>query len=195
MGSKRFKYSRYAMYTKIEGFFKEYKPKVGKCLLVGDTLKGGKGNSALTDMLPKGSEIVAPDYPGVDMQDMPYEDNMFDYVIADQVIEHVRKPWVGVEEVRRVLKPKGLAILTSALIFYMHGVPEDYWRFTPDGLSVLCEKFSVIHRCEGTGNLNFVIDVLKGINHGVVTPGTELAKKAMACDDKNLVSVWVVAEK
>jgi len=189
------------MYTHIEKFMKSIKLLPGKCLLIGDSLKG-KGNEnikirnpVITNMLPKGCKVVAPSYPDVDMHDMPYDDNTFEYVIADQVLEHVRKPWVGVEEVRRVLKPGGLAILTSALIFYVHGVPHDYWRFTPDGLKVLCEKFSHIHRCQGTGNKRFVFDIFNGKGGRRVTPKTPIEKLAMACDNKHLVSVWIIAEK
>ena len=188
------------MYTHIENFLKTQKLSTGRCLLIGDSLKGkGKErkirNPAITNMLPKGCEIIAPSYPDVDIHDMPYEDNTFDYAIADQVLEHVRKPWIGVEEVRRVLKPSGLTILTSALMFMVHGVPHDYWRFTPDGLKVLCENFSKIHECRGTGNLNFVSDILNKRGGRKVVPGTGLEKRALACDDKHLVSVWIIAEK
>lgn len=201
MGSRRYRYSRYAMYTAIENFLKHRKLSAGKCLLIGDSIKG-KGNEkikirnpAITNMLPKKCEILAPSFPDVDIHKMPYEDNSFDYVIADQVLEHVRKPWIGVEEVRRVLKREGLAILTSVLIFPVHGVPHDYWRFTPEGLIVLCENFSKIHESTGTGDLNFVFDILRKQGGLKVEPKTNLEKKALACDNKNLVSVWIIAEK
>lgn len=189
------------MYTNIEKFLKSKKFDAGECLLVGDSIKG-KGNSkrkirnaTITNMLPKGCKIIAPAYPNVDIHDMPYENDKFQYVIADQVLEHVRKPWVGVEEVRRVLKPSGLAILTSALIFPVHGVPFDFWRFTPDGLKVLCENFSEIHECQGTGDLKFALDILHKRGKRQVTPNTPIEKRAIACDDKYLVSVWIIAEK
>lgn len=189
------------MYTEIEKVLVSKKLKPGKCLLIGDSIKG-RGNEkikirnpSITNMLPRGCEILAPPYPDVDIHKMPYEDNLFDYVIADQVLEHVRKPWIGVEEVRRVLKTGGLAILTSALIFYIHGVPHDYWRFTPEGLRVLCENFSKIHSCRGTGDLSFVLDILRKKASGKVVPGTSLEKRALACDNKHLVSVWIIAEK
>lgn len=201
MATRRYKYSRYAMYTKIEEFLKSKQIKKGKCLLIGDSLKG-KGNNkieirntAITDMLPKGSDVIAPVYPDVDIHQMPYKDNSFDFVIADQVLEHVKKPWIGVEEVRRVLKPGGITILTSALIFYVHGVPNDYWRFTPDGLRILCENFSYIHDCSGSGNLDFVIDILTKKNNKNVKPNSPLAEKALICDHKHYVSVWIIAEK
>ena len=189
MKSRRYKFSRYAMYTAIEKFLKSKKLSAGKCLLIGDSIKG-KGNeklkirnAAIINMLPKNCEIIAPSYPDVDIHRMPYDDNLFDYVIADQVLEHVRKPWIGVEEVRRVLKPHGLAILTSALIFYVHGVPNDYWRFTPDGLKVLCENFSKIHICSGTGNLQFVIDIFQGRGGIQVSRNTNLEISCFSLDN------------
>jgi len=200
MSSRRYNFSRYAMYSSIEKFIKSKNLLSGNCLLIGDSLKG-KGNkikiknTAITDMLPKKCKIIAPTYPDVDIHNMPYKDNTFDYVIADQVLEHVKKPWIGVEEVRRVLKSDGLAILTSALIFYVHGVPNDYWRFTPDGLKVLCEKFSKVYECKGTGDLNFVMDVFNKKGGRQVKSNTVLEKQALACDNKYLVSVWIIAEK
>jgi SAM-dependent methyltransferase len=187
------------MYTKIENTLKSMILKPGRCLLVGDSLNAGKDNSfkntAIIDMLPKKCVFIAPDYPSVDIQNMPYEDNSFDFVIADQVLEHVKKPWIAVEEVKRVLKLGGIAILTSALMFPVHGVPEDYWRFTPEGLKVLCESFSNIISCSGTGNLDFAITCFKGAGGKQVKPGTDIEKRAMVCDDKHLVSVWIVAIK
>ncbi len=196
MVGKRYKFSRYGMYTKIENTLKQIRLNSGKCLVIGDTLNGKGANPALFNMLPKGTTAISPDYPAVDIQKLSYDDDSFDYVLADQVIEHVRKPWVGVEEVRRVLKPGGITVLTSALMFYIHGVPYDYWRFTPAGLRILCEKFSKIHVSEGNGNREFVAEVCLGAGPGgVVKPGSPIEKRAMVCDNKHLVTVWIIAEK
>lgn len=198
MGNKKYKFSRYAMYKRIQEFFDEYELPVGRCLLVGDTLRGHGGeigNTTLTEMLPKGCKISAPSYPDVDMQNMPYEDNTFDYVLADMVIEHVQKPWVGVEESRRVLKVGGIAIFTSALLHPIHGIPNDYWRFTPDGLKILCENFSEVYQCEGMGDLKLVIDCLSGRAGKQVVPGTEIEKRALAKDGKNMSQVWIIVGK
>lgn len=191
----RNKFSRYAMYKKIDKFFKNNNFKSGKCLLIGDTLKGSEGNPSLTNMLPKGTKITAPDYPEVDIQNMPYKTDLFDYVLSDQVLEHVKKPWVAVEEVRRVLKLGGLVVLTSCLLNAIHGVPNDYWRFTPAGLKVLCEKFSNIYECDGMGDLELVIRCLRGKRGQQVVPGTDLEKKALSYDGKNMLHVWIIAQK
>ena len=78
---------------------------------------------------------------------------------------------------------------------YVHGVPDDYFRFTPDGLNSLCENFSHIEQCEGTGNLDFIIKVLTGKRKNPVIPGSDLAKEACVNDDKNLYLVWIIARK
>lgn len=201
MGSKRYKYSRYAMYSAIEDFLNDYQPASGKCLVVGDSLEG-KGdsrgsvrNTALIDMIPGTSEVVAPSYPTVDIHDLPYSEDTFDYVFADQVLEHVKKPWIAVEEVHRVLKPGGLTILTSCLINGIHGVPDDYYRFTPDGLRVLCERFSVIHQSQGMGDLNMALRCLKGKRGGNIKPGSWGERRAMKNDGVNLIHVWIIATK
>jgi len=196
MGSKRYKPSRYQMYNKIQDFFNKYDHKPGKCLLIGDTLKGTGTNTAIIDMLPEGCSVTVPDYPKVDIHNMPYDNNMFDYVIADQVLEHVKKPWVAVKEVKRVLKPSGWAILTTCLMNFVHGVPEDYFRFTPDGLKVLCEDFSYIEQAEGYGNINFITKLIKHKYKVPVKPNTTLAKEVTSNNDKkHLYLVWIIAKK
>ena len=193
MRAKRYSYSRYAMYKHIETTLAKLSLHAGDCLLVGDTLNGKGGGCAILDMLPI-KHAVAPDYPAVDVQNLPYDKNTYDFVIADQVIEHVRKPWVGVKEIYRVLKPGGIAIITSALIYRIHAVPNDYWRFTPNGLRVLCEDFSKIHVATGNGNLQYAINVLN--NHKeVIVPGAASERNAVVNDSLNLVSVWIIAEK
>ena len=194
----RYKYSRYAMYTNIENVMNKLDLIPGKCLIIGDTLNDFTNrltNPTLFNMLPEGCEVLSPTYPKVDMQNLPYDNDSFDYVLADQVLEHVRKPWDGVNEVYRVLKPGGLTIITSALLFPVHGVPNDYFRFTPEGLKVLCEKFSIIIQAGGAGNKEFACKIISGTAKGIISPGSDLAKELLRTDGRNIVSVWVIAKK
>ncbi|MBZ9572241.1 class I SAM-dependent methyltransferase [Patescibacteria group bacterium] len=48
-----------------------------------------------------------------DCDPLPYPDNFFDYVTFIEVIEHLKNPWFAIEEISRVLKPKGKLILTT----------------------------------------------------------------------------------
>jgi SAM-dependent methyltransferase len=200
MGTKRYKFSRYAMYNSIENHIKELKLQPGKAILIGDSLRGKSKsfkqiqNTALTDMLPKGCDIIAPPYPDVDIQRMPYSEKYFDYVLSDQVLEHVPMPWVAAEEIWRILKPGGITINTTCLIHPLHGLPDDYFRFTPNGLRSLFSHFEIL-LAEGAGNLEAVFDCFKGGRGGRVVPGTPREKKALKNDGKNLLHVWIIAKR
>jgi len=50
------------------------------------------------------SEIIEVQYPSVDMQNLPFKMNTFDFVIIDQVIEHLENPQQAVNESYHVLK-------------------------------------------------------------------------------------------
>lgn len=77
-----------------------------------------------------------------DIQDIRAEANSFDTVIATEVLEHVLDPQKAVEEIRRVLKPGGVCILTTRFFYRYHPDPHDYWRFTWDSLSHLFREYS-----------------------------------------------------
>jgi SAM-dependent methyltransferase len=61
----------------------------------------------------------------------------FTGVLCSEVIEHVRRPWRALPEIRRVMRPGGLLILTTVTTFHVHGFPDDYFRFTESGLRSL----------------------------------------------------------
>jgi len=56
---------------------------------------------------------VAPDIERIDMLSIPYDDQTFDVVIANHVLEHVSDDRRCVEELRRILRIGGLAILQT----------------------------------------------------------------------------------
>jgi SAM-dependent methyltransferase len=97
-------------------------------------------------------EIIHAEYPSIDMQHLPYHDNVFDFVISDQVIEHLEDPQKAVKESFRVLKTGGIAVHTSCFMNYIHPDPIDFWRFSPDALRHLCRDFSEVICCDGWGN-------------------------------------------
>jgi SAM-dependent methyltransferase len=51
-------------------------------------------------------------YEQANALELPYEDNTFDLVVSCEVLEHVGDPESMVLEIRRVLKPDGVAIMT-----------------------------------------------------------------------------------
>ena len=72
------------------------------------------------------------------MSDEP--DNHYDGVLSTQVLEHVPDPLAYLREVRRVLRPGGMALITTHGMFEEHGCPHDYHRWTIIGLERLARQ-------------------------------------------------------
>lgn len=96
--------------------------------------------------------VTTTEFPHIDAHNLPYDNNSFDCILLNQVLEHVKKPWQVVKEVHRVCKPRGIAIIASPFFYQIHAWPEDYWRFTPEALEILCEDFSEILLSHRAGN-------------------------------------------
>ncbi len=74
--------------------------------------------------------------------DMPmFENGRFDAVFMMEVLEHVTEPHLAVKELRRVLKPGGLLVLSTPFIFPLHDEPHDYYRYTKYGLAFMLREF------------------------------------------------------
>jgi ubiquinone/menaquinone biosynthesis C-methylase UbiE len=62
-----------------------------------------------------------------DAMSMPFDDGQFDMAFSMATIEHVADPKKMVEQIYRVLKPGGIALVATH--------PEHYWRFWQKGLA------------------------------------------------------------
>lgn len=101
------------------------------------------------------------DWWGIDMQEgdnvdsvedihaTSFNNDMFGSILCSEVLEHVRKPYVAITEMHRILKPDGWIIITTLFSFPIHGFPDDYWRFTPHGMW---------HLMDDTGFKNILIE-------------------------------------
>lgn len=63
-------------------------------------------------------------------------------VISIDTLEHVKNVHAAVLEIYRILKPGGLCIIASVMLFPIHRHPDDYWRFTPSAFALLLENFT-----------------------------------------------------
>lgn len=81
---------------------------------------------------------AAPTYV-CDLEHIPVEDDRFDFVVFNQVLEHVPEPKVVLAELHRVLKHGGSLIYTGPLFFEEHETPYDFYRYTQYGLRYLCD--------------------------------------------------------
>ena len=71
-------------------------------------------------------------------------DNMFDYVVCTEVLEHTLQPFNAVDEIWRILKPGGFLFATTPFNFRIHGPLPDCWRFTEYGIRALLTKFYIL---------------------------------------------------
>ncbi len=52
----------------------------------------------------------------VDLQKLPFEDQSYDFVFASHVLEHIPNDEKAISEIRRILKPNGIAILPVPIV-------------------------------------------------------------------------------
>ncbi len=128
----------------------------------GRTLDLGAGSAKYRSLImPKASTYTTFDMvPGPhidivgDILNLPIPEDSFDTVVSTQVLEHVEKPWVMVQQIRRVLVQGGTCILSAPFLIPYHADPHDYFRYTVTGLSSLFlnEGFEVIE-CKQYGRV------------------------------------------
>lgn len=94
------------------------------------------------------------EYVGCDMRDGPGVDRILNLhnievppgsvgtILVLDTLEHVEYPRIALEQVYEVLKPGGMAVITSVMKFPIHEFPYDYWRFTPQGFKSLLNNFA-----------------------------------------------------
>jgi SAM-dependent methyltransferase len=101
------------------------------------------------DILPQ----LKPDYIGDLCKDNSpvIPDSSFDHVLCCEVLEHVVQPFDAVNEINRILKPKGLAFITTPFFLEIHPPFPDCWRFTEYGLKALFKGFDLV-KIECIGN-------------------------------------------
>jgi SAM-dependent methyltransferase len=79
-----------------------------------------------------------------DAHQIPFEGDTFDGVIVQAVLEHVADPAACVEEIHRVLKPRGLVYSDTPFMQQVHAAGHDFSRFTHVGHRRLFRKFDEV---------------------------------------------------
>lgn len=101
-------------------------------------VEGQEGFADLRPFFPK-SLYVGLDLrpgPGVnllgDAHALPFKNSSMELIFCVDTLEHVLDPWKAIKEMKRVLHPEGLLVLSSVMRFPIHDHPWDFWRFTPE---------------------------------------------------------------
>ncbi len=88
-----------------------------------------------------------------DLKTIPVDDSRFDFIIFNQVLEHLPEPVLVLKEMRRVLKPGAVILCTAPFFYEEHEQPYDFFRYT---------QFGLRHLFESTGYIIERMDWLEG---------------------------------
>ena len=184
--------TRNFMYDRLHSIGPKLPNKYGRVLSISHSAN-------LADLVGlKPSEVVSADYPEHNMLALSFPDASFDYVLSDQVLEHIEgNPQQAIDESYRVLRRDGIAIHTTCFIYPIHGGPKDFWRFTPSGLALLHGNWSEVIEVGGWGNFQ-VWSVIKDglLHHGVpLAKWHPLHKLAVKNNPFWPIVTWIVARK
>lgn len=86
------------------------------------------------------NEKAEPDVVADLNKPLPFSDNFADVVFLFSVIYILENPTDVLKEISRILKPGGKLFFTSPFIFNEAKEPNDYWRFTSEGLQKLLKE-------------------------------------------------------
>ncbi len=140
--------------------------------IVSNFLKTRDLDSELILNLGSGCSDYHPSIVNVDLQpyatvdlvcsiaNLPLKASSVDAVIIIAVLEHVPDPQAIVREIHRVLKTGGQVCCFVPFMQGIHASPDDYQRYTPQGLKVLFGEFadaSVEVSCGPTSGLLWLL--------------------------------------
>lgn len=75
-----------------------------------------------------------------DGKTLPFDDNMFDSVLASEVFEHVFTIDDILQEIRRTMKAWWKLLITIPFAIHEHEVPYDFARYTSYGIKAILER-------------------------------------------------------
>lgn len=81
----------------------------------------------------------------LDLHEINLESAKVGTVLLHATLEHVQFPWRALDEVHRILNPRGYVVVSVPFAFPIHAYPNDYWRFTPEGLRSLLRSFGTVY--------------------------------------------------
>ena len=184
--------ARYYMYDRMRETAKSFASRKG------DVLSVSQSGWLCNTMHLEPTRLVEADYPEYNLLALPFADASFDFVVCDMVLEHVEgNPQKAVDEIRRILRDGGVAVLATAFIYRFHPAPGDFWRFSSQGLRLLFADFSRVLDCDGWGNFKATRLLRTKLRYVGIprAPWHPLHRVAVKNDPEWPIATWIVAQK
>jgi SAM-dependent methyltransferase len=87
------------------------------------------------DMLPGlGVDHVVNLCDDFEVVDKVLKGRRFSTIICGSVLEHCENPFKAAENITKLLKKGGVVFVSVPFVFGIHGYPDDYFRYTPNGI-------------------------------------------------------------
>lgn len=77
-----------------------------------------------------------------DIHNLAFADESVDAIFCTGTLEHVSNPTQALEEIHRILKRGGIVHIEVPFMQPFHRDPEDFWRWTLDGLRLFTRQHS-----------------------------------------------------
>ena len=125
----------------VERFEKAHvNPTPGRTLIVGSYVVENKADRR--KLYPDAIGIDMREGPGVDRaidleEPLPRDLGQFAHIDCMSVLEHSRRPWLMAQNIERLLEPGGSLYITAPFVWRVHAYPDDYFRFTVNGVKSL----------------------------------------------------------
>jgi ubiquinone/menaquinone biosynthesis C-methylase UbiE len=91
-----------------------------------------------------------PEIAHFDGKKIPFETDFFDVIICTEVLEHVDDYQTLINDMYRVLKPNGVALITIPWSARFHYIPYDFFRYSPTSLKKMFAQFNTTISARGT---------------------------------------------
>lgn len=192
-GQGTFHITRLAMYKALRARLSEHDLPGSRCLSVSHS-------NALGKILGLANcSFEEANFPEHSILALPHASNSYDFCVSDQVLEHVEgDPFTAFSESARVVKPGGFVCHTTCMINPIHGVPNDFWRFTPDALRLLATSSGCdVIEADGWGNREAWALIDLGFRFAPIPPdeNNPIHRLAMRNEPNWPISTWVIARK
>lgn len=101
---------------------------------------------------------------------IPFQDESYDGILCNQVLEHVFMPTNFIKEVSRVLKVDGKLLLSVPFVWDEHEQPVDYARYSSFGLRYMLESngFEILSSDKTCADISIIFQLINAYIYKVL---------------------------